>query len=69
MNVVSSRRLAGLTSALALLAALPALAESNFNRISTFATPLNMAPGEDRARASSAEIITASEDGMTLVYR
>ena len=68
MTVVSSRRLAGLTSALALLAALPALAESNFNRIATFATPLNMAPGEDRARTSSAEIITASEDGMMLVY-
>lgn len=57
-----------LTSALAICAAMPALAEPNFNRIASFATPLNMASGEDLARASSAEIISASEDGMTLVY-
>ncbi len=61
-------KLAGLTSLLALSAALPALAEANFNRIASFATPLNMAAGEDTARATSAEIITASPDGMTLVY-
>lgn len=61
-------KLAGLTSLLALTAALPALAEANFNRIASFATPLNMAAGEDTARATSAEIITASPDGMTLVY-
>jgi hypothetical protein len=59
---------AGLTSALAICAALPAFAEQNFNRIATFATPLNMAAGEDTARPSSAEIIAASEDGMTLIY-
>ncbi len=47
---------------------MPALAEQNFNRIATFATPDNMADGEDRARVTSAEIIAASEDGMTLVY-
>ncbi len=61
-------RLLGLTSVLAMMAAMPAVAEQNFNRIATFATPDNMAEGEDRARATSAEIITASEDGMTLVY-
>ncbi len=61
-------KLAGLTSALAIAAALPAAAEMTFNRVSSFATPLNMAEGEDTTRASSAEIITASEDGMTLVY-
>ncbi len=60
--------LSGLTSALAIFAALPALAEPAFNRIAVFATPLNMAAGEDTARATSAEIISASEDGMTLVY-
>lgn len=43
-------------------------AEMNFNRIASFATPDNMAEGEDRARPTSAEIIGASEDGMTLVY-
>lgn len=55
-------------AALALSTALPAAAEMNFNRIASFATPGNMAEGEDRARESSAEIIAASEDGMTLVY-
>lgn len=60
--------LPGLTSALAIFAALPALAEPTFNRIATFATPLNMAAGEDTARTTSAEIISASEDGKTLVY-
>ena len=58
----------GLTSALAISAAVPALAEPVFNRISSFATPLNMAAGEDTARETSAEIITATEDGTTLIY-
>lgn len=61
-------RLACMTSALALTVAMPAAAETAFNRIATFATPDNMAEGEDRARETSAEIISASEDGMTLVY-
>ena len=61
-------RTLSLTSALALATALPALGETAFNRIATFATPLNMAEGEDQSRDSSAEIISASEDGMTLVY-
>jgi hypothetical protein len=39
-----------------------------FNRIATFTTPQNMAAGEDVARETSAEIITASDDGMTLIY-
>lgn len=58
----------GLTSALALSSALPALAEPVFNRVAVLATPANMAEGEDQARETSAEIISASEDGMTLVY-
>ncbi|MCJ8141162.1 esterase-like activity of phytase family protein [Falsirhodobacter halotolerans] len=57
-----------LTSVLALVAAHPALADTTFNRIASFATPDNMAMGEDRARETSAEIISVSEDGMTLVY-
>jgi hypothetical protein len=64
-------RTLSMTSALALTAG-AALAQShdamNFNRISSFATPLNMAAGEDTARESSAEIIAASADGMTLIY-
>lgn len=48
--------------------AAPALAETAFNRIATFPTVANMAAGEDTKRPSSAEIISASEDGMMLVY-
>ena len=40
----------------------------NFNRVASFPTIANMPDGEDTSRTSSAEIITASEDGMTLVY-
>ncbi|AOZ70495.1 alkaline phosphatase [Rhodobacter xanthinilyticus] len=57
-----------LGAVLALTTALPAAAEMSFNRVAAFATPLNMAAGEDTARATSAEIIAASEDGMRLVY-
>lgn len=42
--------------------------EMSFNRISSFATPRNMAEGEDRSRETSAEIISATADGGTLVY-
>ena len=61
-------RTLGLTSAIAIAAACPALSEPVFNRIASLATPANMAAGEDLARESSAEIISASEDGMVLVY-
>ena len=57
-----------LTSVLALMAALPTHADPVFNRVASFATPANMAEGDDRARESSAEIISASDDGMTLIY-
>jgi hypothetical protein len=56
------------TSVLALATALPAHADMVFNRISTFATPANMVAGEDSKRETSAEIISASDDGTTLVY-
>lgn len=56
-----------LTSVLALTAG-SAMAEMSFNRIASFATAENMAEGEDRSRETSAEIIYATEDGMTLVY-
>jgi hypothetical protein len=55
-----------MTSVAALATAMPALAEMNFNRIASFATPLNN--GDQAAEESSAEIITASADGMTLIY-
>lgn len=57
-----------LTSALALAAATSAQAEPVFNRIASFATPQNISASEDQARATSAEIITATEDGQTLIY-
>ena len=60
-------RVTALTSLLALSAGM-ASAEMNFNRIASFPTPLNMAEGEDRSRTTSAEIIAATEDGMTLAY-
>lgn len=53
-------------SALALLAS-PALADS-FNRIASFPVHTNMAEGEDKSRVTSAEIISASADGNTLIY-
>lgn len=55
-------------SLVALAAASPTVAEPVFNRISSFATVDNMAEGEDRARATSAEIMTATADGMELIY-
>ena len=61
-----SARLCSAASVLALLAS-PALADS-FNRIASFPVIANMAEGEDTARESSAEIISVSEDGMTLIY-
>jgi len=56
-----------LTSAIALTAS-AAAAEMNFNRIASFPVVRNMAEGEDTNRVSSPEIISASADGMTLVY-
>ena len=61
-----SSRLLSAASALALMAG-PALADS-FNRVATFPVIANMAEGEDKTRVSSAEIISASEDGRTLIY-
>lgn len=55
-------------SLLALAAASPTLAEPVFNRIASFATLDNMAKGQDRRRETSAEIMTATPDGMTLIY-
>ncbi|ETX27769.1 esterase-like activity of phytase family protein [Roseivivax isoporae] len=62
-------RLTCLASALALAAGTGhADTQKVFNRIASFPTVANMAEGEDTARVSSAEIIAASADGMTLVY-
>lgn len=57
-------RLTTMTSLLAITASM-AQAEQNFNRISSFATYLNNA---EASAESSAEIITATPDGMMLAY-
>jgi len=61
--MIASKRLAALSAAL-LLSTAGAFAAESFNRIASFPVALN-APD---AEASSSEIITASEDGMTLIY-
>lgn len=63
-----SYKLVTLTSALALCAGAAVAQDMNFNRIASFPVVANMAEGEDTSRESSAEIISASADGMTLVY-
>ncbi|NNU79976.1 alkaline phosphatase [Halovulum dunhuangense] len=64
---MTTRLLAG-SALIALTAAMPALATPYFNRIASFATPQNMAAGEDQLRETSPEIVAVTEDGMTLVY-
>lgn len=59
-----SLKLLGMTSVIAITATGVA-ADMNFNRISSFATFTN---NQDASSESSAEIISATGDGMTLVY-
>ncbi|MCL6651725.1 alkaline phosphatase [Agrobacterium rubi] len=59
---------AALTAALCASVAFPAVAEPVFNRIAFFAVALNLPSDKDEKTVTSAEIITASEDGNTLVY-
>lgn len=59
---------AALTAALLASAAVPAGAEQVFNRIASFPVAANIPADKDPKSVSSAEIIAASEDGMTLVY-
>ncbi|SSC68291.1 esterase-like activity of phytase family protein [Ciceribacter selenitireducens] len=59
---------AALTAALLASVAVPASAEQVFNRIASFPVAANIPADKDQKSVTSAEIITASEDGMTLVY-
>ncbi|KKX34294.1 esterase-like activity of phytase family protein [Rhizobium sp. LC145] len=59
---------AALTAALLASAAVPAGAEQVFNRIASFPVATNLPADKDKTSTTSAEIITASEDGNTLVY-
>lgn len=61
------RNLAGFAAVL-LASTSVAGAQQHFNRVASLPVVANMAAGEDQSRTSSAEIISASEDGMTLVY-
>jgi hypothetical protein len=63
-------RIAGaLAAALLATAAVPAEAQQrNFNRVAAFPVPANLPQGTDPKTETSAEIIAASGDGMTLVY-
>ncbi|MDB6176377.1 esterase-like activity of phytase family protein [Paracoccus sp. Z330] len=61
-----SVKLFSAVSVLALLAT-PSFANS-FNRIATFPVLANMGADEDRSRETSAEIISVSDDGNTLIY-
>ncbi|PJN95754.1 alkaline phosphatase, partial [Amaricoccus sp. HAR-UPW-R2A-40] len=58
--------LLGCASVLALCAA-QARAEA-FNRIASFPVARNLPEGADPATVTSAEIVSATADGMTLVY-
>lgn len=65
------RTRSSLIAAMAALAAsvsLPAHADQVFNRIATFPVASNLPEGVDAATPTSSEIITATEDGDTLVY-
>ena len=60
--------LATLVAAASAAAAPAARADAVFNRIASFPVAANLPAGADPATVTSAEIITASEDGMMLVY-
>ncbi|MBW9113017.1 esterase-like activity of phytase family protein [Rhizobium cauense] len=57
-----------IVAALLTTAAFPAAAEPVFNRIATFPVASNLPEGKDKLSATSAEIITATDDGMMLIY-
>ncbi len=59
---------AALAAVLAASTASVAFAEPVFNRIASFAVADNLPADVDKKSVTSAEIITASEDGNTLVY-
>ena len=60
----TTRLLGAIAAGLLATTALPAIAAPVFNRIASFPVELNNPEAEE----SSSEIITATEDGMTLIY-
>jgi hypothetical protein len=59
---------AALTAALLASVAVPATAAQVFNRVSSFPVAANLPADRDKLSTTSAEIITATEDGNTLIY-
>lgn len=64
---ISSRK-AALAAVLLASVAFPAAAEPVFNRIASFPVAQNLPADKDKLSVSSAEIITATDDGNTLIY-
>ena len=64
---ISSRK-AALAAVLLASVAFPAVAEPVFNRIASFPVASNLPEGKDKLSTTSAEIITATDDGNTLIY-
>ncbi|MGF1475945.1 MAG: esterase-like activity of phytase family protein [Geminicoccaceae bacterium] len=62
------KRAGALTALLLCSTAHGALAEEVFNRIASFPVNTNLGEDQDQATETSAEIISATEDGMMLVY-
>ncbi|WP_160004694.1 esterase-like activity of phytase family protein [Rhizobium sp. 18055] len=61
-------RNAALAAVLLTSVALPAAAEPVFNRIASFPVASNLPADKDKLSTTSAEIIAATDDGMTLIY-
>ncbi|NGO64473.1 esterase-like activity of phytase family protein [Rhizobium daejeonense] len=59
---------AALTAALLASVAAPAAADQVFNRIASFPVATNLPADKEKLSTTSAEIITATEDGNTLIY-
>ncbi|HWT59373.1 MAG TPA: alkaline phosphatase, partial [Rhizobium sp.] len=64
---ISSRK-AAFAAVLLASVAFPAAAEPVFNRIASFPVAQNLPADKDKLSATSAEIITATDDGNTLIY-
>ena len=55
-------------SSFAMALGAPASADAVFNRIASFPVNTNLPADADQASPTSAEIVTATQDGMTLIY-
>ena len=65
---MSFPKTASLAALLLASTSLAAVAEPVFNRIASFPVASNLLEGTDPKSPTSSEIVSASKDGMTLVY-